>query len=191
MQAMLRIGLLLALSVQHPPTVDSLAVYSAILEQVRAEFPARAVALAQTRSGVDCMPLCGVQLRDPGNGAIEAVASAPPDVDHSVALLDSLRARGLIQDACAVREGWYGCPELPEHLFVALGEITSQPRRGPEPVTEGVWVKVALLVPCTGECTARRASEHYHPEAFGYWYLLRQEADGTWVIIRRAPGFTT
>lgn len=187
---MLRIGLLLALGMQQQPTVDSLGVYSAILEQVRAEFPARAVALANTRSGVDCMPLCGVHLRDPGNGAAEAVASPPPDANHSAALLDSLRARGVIQDACAVQEGWYGCPEFPEHLFVALGDITSQPTRGPEPVTEGVWVKVALLVPCTGDCTARRASEHYHPETFGYWYLLRQGADGTWVIIRRAPGFT-
>ena len=186
---MLRIGLLLALAVQPPSPVDSLAVYSEILEQVRAEFPARPVALARTRSGVDCMPLCGVRLRDPDGSAADAVASAP-DIDHSATLLDSLRARGLIEATCAVREEWYGCPEFPEHLFVALGEITDRPKQGPEAVAGGVWVKVALLVPCTGDCAARRASERYHPDALGYWYLLRQGTSGTWAIVRRAPGFT-
>lgn len=176
------------LGVQPPPAVDSLAVYSAIMEQVKTEFPARAVALATTRSGVECMPFCGVQLRDPDGEAVETITSAP-NIDHSVTLMDSLRARGLIQDTCAVQEGGYGCPGFPEHVFVALGEITEQPKRGPPPVTGGIWVKVAFLVPCTGECTAIRASEHYQPDAFGYWYLLQQGTNGMWVIIRRAPGF--
>lgn len=186
---MLKIILLLALGVQPWPAVDSVEVYSTILEQVRAEFPGRPVALATTRSGVECMPLCGVRLRNPDEGAGET-APATSAVDHSVALLESLRARGLVQAACTVREGWYGCPDHPEHLFVGLGEISRRPTSGPEPVPGGVWVKVALLVPCTEHCAAGRAGEHDHPEALGYWYLLRQGTDGTWTVMRRAPGFT-
>ena len=186
---MLRIGLLfLALGARQPPAVDSLAVYSEILEQVRTEFPARAVALARTRSGVRCMPLCGVRLRDPDAAADTTVVNSAPEAEHSFALLDSLRTRGLIERTCGVREGWYGCPDYPEHLFVALGEITTHPEHGPEPVADGVWVQVALLVPCTRNCS--HTSERHHPDAMGYWYLLRQADDGTWEIVRRAPGFT-
>lgn len=186
---MLKIGLLfLALGARQPPATDSLAVYAEILEQVRAEFPARPVALATTRSGVDCMPLCGVRLRDPGAAVDTTVMASAPGVEHSPALLDSLRARGLVQQACAVRQGWYGCPDYPEHLFVALGEITAQPVNGPAPVADGIWVKVALLVPSTGSCGQTR--EPCHPDAMGYWYLLRQAADGAWSIVRRAPAFT-
>src|SRR5687768_8713504 len=130
---MLTIGLLIALTMQQPPVVDSVLVYSEILAQVRAEFPARAVALATTRSGVECMPLCGAGLRDPDGGTSDIVDSAP-EITHSTELLNSLRSRGLVEDTCEVREGWYGCPDHPEHLFVALGEITTRPRRGPEPV---------------------------------------------------------
>jgi hypothetical protein len=180
--------LLLALPARQPPAVDSLAVYSEILGQVRTEFPGRPVALATTRSGVDCMPLCGVRLRDPGAAVDTTVIVSPPGADHSPALLDSLRTRGLIGHPCAVRQGWYGCPDYPEHLFVALGEITTRPVNGPAPVADGVWVKVALLVPGTGSCGQTR--EPCHPDAMGYWYLLRRAADGTWAIVRRAPGFT-
>lgn len=188
---MLKIGLLfLGLGAWQPPAVDSLAVYSEILEQVRTEFPGRPVALAKTRSGADCMPLCGVQLRDPdGAAGTTSGTSGAPEVSHSPALLDSLRTRGLIEHACATRDGWYGCPDYPEHLFVALGEITTHPKGGPEPVADGVWVKVALLVPCAANCS--RTGGHAHPDAIGYWYLLRQAPDGTWTIVRRAPGFTT
>jgi len=185
---MLMVGLILALGVQQPPAVDSISVYAEILKQVRTEFPAQPVALAKTRSGVECMPLCGAHLRDPDGTAAPVTPS--PDIEHSAALLDSLRARGVIEESCAVREGWYGCPDYPEHLFVALGEITTHPIRGPEPVAGGIWVKVALLVPCIGDCATRRTSDRYHPDAFGYWYLLRQGADGAWGIVRRAPGFT-
>lgn len=186
---MLTIGLLLlALGARQPPAVDSLAVYAEILEQVRTEFPGRAVALAKTRSGVDCMPLCGVRLRDPDGAVDTTVVAVAPGADHSLALLDSLRARGLIESACAVRQGWYGCPDYPEHLFVALGEIAANPKNGPRPAADGVWVKVALLVPSTESCGPAR--EPCHPDALGYWYLLRQAGDGTWTIVRRAPGFT-
>jgi hypothetical protein len=186
---MFTVGLLfLALGAQQPPAVDSLAVYARILDQVRTEFPARPVALATTRSGVDCMPLCGVRLRDPDAAVDTTVMASAPGADHSAALLDSLRTRGLIERTCAVRQGWYGCPDYPEHLFVALGEIVTHPVNGPASVEDGVWVKVALLVPSTGSCGQTR--EPCHPDAMGYWYLLRQEAGGTWVIVRRAPGFT-
>jgi hypothetical protein len=186
---MLTFGLLLTLAVLQPPAVDSLAVYAAILEQVRGEFPARPVALARTRSGVECMPLCGVRTRDP-DGTAETVLVAP-EVEHSAELLDSLRARRLIDDTCAVREGVYGCIDYPQHLFIALGEITAHPKRGPEPVGDGVWVQVALLIPCAVDCAAQQGRTGYHPDAFGYWYLMRPGCDGTWTIVRRAPGFTT
>ena len=188
---MLKIGLLfLALGGWQPPAVDSLAVYSEILEEVRTEFPGRAVALAKTRSGADCMPLCGARLRDPdGVAGAMTPADAASEVSHSPALLDSLRTRGLIEHACATREGWYGCPDHPEHLFVALGEITTHPKRGPAPEADGVWVKVALLVPCTDHCS--QTGGHAHPDAMVYWYLLRQAPGGAWEIVRRAPGFTT
>jgi hypothetical protein len=185
---MLKIGLmLLGLGAHQPPDVDSVAVYAEILRQVRTEFAADSLVLAKTRSGVDCMPMCGARLRSPDGAGSIVTDSA--QIQHSVALLDSLRALRLVEYTCAVRDQWYGCPDYPEHLFVALGEITSEPRRGPEPVMGGVWVKVALLVPCKAD-RPDPAGDPCHADALGYWYLLQQKAGGGWTIVRRAPGFT-
>lgn len=185
---MLTMTLLLALGVQQASPVDSLAVYSAILSQVKEEFPGHQIALAETRSGVDCMPLCGVSLRDPDTHT-NSPATRPADVAHSRQLMDALRSRGLVDETCRVEEGWYGCRAYPGYLFVALGQITARPPRGPDPVEGGVWIKVALLVPCGERCTGPDADEMSHPEAFGYWYLLQPNSDGGWSVVRRAPAF--
>jgi hypothetical protein len=184
---MIALAMLIAMGFQAGPAVDSVAVYSAILSQVRSEYPGQEITLSETRSGVECMPHCGAMLRDPGGVAPEP-AVGPAPVNHSPGLLRALRQRRRIEATCAVRPDDFGCSEQPRRLFVALGEISSAPRRGPAPVEGGVWVQVAFLVP--DACgTGTRAAESSFPDAFGYWYLLRQNDDGAWIVIQRAPWF--
>jgi hypothetical protein len=181
------LALLLAVTAYRASDVDSLAVYSAVLQQVRNEFPAHAIVLAETRSEVACMPICGAALRDPGGTA--EPAPRIPKVDHSPALLARLRERGLIAATCVVPELHYGCADNVGRLFVALGEIAAAPAGGPAPEEGAVWVKVAFLVPCVRDCPTPGSESRHVPDAFGYWYLLRADACGSWTIVRRAPGF--
>jgi hypothetical protein len=183
------LAFLLAITIhQTGPGIDSVAVYSAILTQVRSEFPGRPIALAESRSDVECMPLCGAGLHDP-NGPAEATGLATPGVEHSPALLAALKERKLVDATCVVPERTFGCAEREDHLFVALGEITATPPEGPEPIEGGLWVKAAFLVPPTGSCAAPASDRACIPDAFGYWYLLHPQPDGTWIIVRRAPSF--
>lgn len=170
------------------PSVDSAAVYSAILTQVRAEHPALPVALAETRSGVACMPHCGARLRDADAAA--PAAEERVGESHSAVLLSALTERGLVDRTCAVRPRVFGCPDAPAHLFVALGEISAEPPEGPPPVPGGVWVRAAFLVPCERDCT-RAPGEPYFPDAFGSWFLLEADACGAWRVVRRLPAFAT
>lgn len=179
---------LIRLALFPPTQADSVEIYSAILRQVEAEYPGQRVVLAETRSGVRCMPVCGVALHDPEGSP---VPSAPtPEVSHSPGLLRELRDRGLIDATCAVQERFFGCEGYSGHLFVALGQIEHTPRFGPVPVDRGLWVQTAFLVPCASAVRDVPSGKSCHPEMFGYWYLLVPSENGTWTVARRHPGFT-
>jgi hypothetical protein len=180
-------SLLLALSLQQSPGVDSVQVYAAILNRVRDAYPELPVLMSETRKGVACMPHCGAQLRD--LDAEPADAAETPTGNHSSQVLDSLRRLELIDRTCPVQERVFGCLGHPGYLFVALGEISEAPDGGPAPVRGGVWVRTAFLVPCTTNCRERSADEPYFPDAFGLWFLLQPREDGTWEIVRNVPAF--
>lgn len=184
--------LLLALVLQGYGAPDSTEVYAAILQEVRREYRGLPVVLAETRAGVACMPHCGARLRDPdGAVAPEAPEAQLADGDHSPELLRVLRSRGLIDHVCAVDASRLGCSGYPGNLFVALGELSAAPTGGPAPVDGAVWVKAAVLVPCTyaRRCPRAGSDDPYFPDAFGIWFLLAPDPDGTWRIIRRVPAF--
>lgn len=169
---MLALALAAALSVHGGPQVDSLAIYAALLQEVRTHYPGVPVVLAQTRSGVACMPLCGARLRDPDAPAPADTTPGPAPVAHSDGLLRQLRERALIDATCRVPADTFGCEgTFPGYIFAGLGEIQESPPRGPPRVEGGVWVKLALLVPCTTNCRTPGPDEPYFPDAFGYWSL--------------------
>lgn len=180
-------ALLLALSLQPGPEPDSVQVYAAILTQVRAAYPDLPVLLSETRAGVECMPHCGARLRDP-DGGVFRLAEVPTG-DHSPELLRRLKDLSLVDSTCLVQERVFGCLRHPRFLFVALGEISEAPKRGPAPVAESVWVRTAFLVPCRVDCRERSADEPYFPDAFGLWFLLRPRPDGSWEVVRTVPAF--
>jgi hypothetical protein len=163
---------------------DSVAIYSVILEQVRADHPGTPVVMAETRSGVSCMPHCGAALAgEPPRHAREAQTS------HSRQSIRRLRKRGLINATCPPVRGTFGCPGHPRHIFVGLGDIAQNPPDGPPAANGGYWVKVALLVPCAADC-ASRGEESAHPNGFGYWaFVQRPTTGGTWCVTRRLPAF--
>jgi hypothetical protein len=171
------------------PVPDPVAVYAPILQEVRSQYPGIPIAMAETRSDAECMPHCGAQLRNPDSGFRPGTVRVR--VDHSEEVLGALRAHGLIDVSCRVRESTFGCGDYPGFFFVALGEISAAPMSGPARVEGAVWVKAAFLVPClyTGRCPPPDSDEPYFPDAFGVWFLLQPEASGAWQIIRRVPAF--
>lgn len=182
--------LLLALSfVLGAPVLDTAEVYAPILQEVRRQYRGIPIALAETRSDVECMPHCGAQLRDPGSAFQPDTARAR--IDHSESVLRSLRARGLIDVSCRVREMTFGCGDYPGFLFVALGAVSPAPVGGPAQVDGAVWVKAAFLVPCmyAGRCPRPDSHDPYFPDATGVWFLLQPGTDGEWQVIRRVPAF--
>lgn len=171
-----------------PPVVthvDTAAIYSVLLRKVRDAYPGLPILLAETRSGVACMPHCGARFRG-GAGGTEPPTSSQ---DHSPALIQLLRDRGLVQATCIVPERTFGCLGHPGELFIGLGEIQTAPPRGPLPVEGGVWVKVALLVPCETDCRTPAPGEPYFPDGFGLWFLLKPRADATWEVVGSEPAF--
>jgi hypothetical protein len=182
-------SLLLALSLQQSPGLDSAHVYAAILTHVRAGYPELPIVLSETRAGVACMPHCGAILRDADAPAPGAPAPTPSG-DHSPRLLHRLHDLGLIEATCPVEARMFGCRSHPGHLFVALGEIEDAPSRGPQPEAGGMWVRAAFLVPCIRDCRERVPDEPYFPDAFGLWFLLKCGADGAWEVVRTVPAFS-
>jgi hypothetical protein len=177
----------LVLALHSIPPIDSAAVYAPILEELRAEYPHLPIVLSETRSGVECMPHCGAELREPDGGWVPR--SAAEAVDHSSALIEALRSGGLVDASCPVQPRVFGCADHPRHLFVALGEISARPAAGPPEVEGAVWVKVAILVPCDIRCPSADPDEPYFPDGFGLWYLLQPDRAGGWQVVRRTPAF--
>ncbi len=159
-------------------------IYTAVLQELRNAYPALPVVLAETRSGTACMPHCGARLRAPEQAGPEQTAD-PGSVDHSGALLESLRERGVVQAVCEVKPGVFGCAEHPDHLFVGLGELERSPERGPPPVEGGFWIKAAVLVPSSAGAKGDACDG---PEALGWWFLVVPGEDG-WRVARRLPAF--
>lgn len=172
---------------QAQTAVDSAAVYELLLHDVRATHPQMPIVLAETRSGVACMPHCGARVT--GEFANDERGHLRAAVNHSPGLLAELRRRGLIDATCTVPEATFGCGGHPGHLFVALGAVESAPAHGPAHVRGAFWVRVAVLVPCTTNCPASGSPDNYFPDAYGTWYLVARVADGRWAIKARQPAF--
>ena len=168
--------------------VDSLEIYSALLQKIRGAYPGFPVLLAETRSGVACMPHCGATYR--GRPVDERSTNAVEPQDHSPELLRRLLDRGLVQATCVVPERTFGCLGRRGQIFVGLGEIQASPPGGPRPVEGGVWVKVVLLLPCTVDCRPREPGEPYFPDGFGLWFLLKPHGDATWEVVTTEPAFS-
>ena len=180
----LLIATLGALQLSSP---DTAAAYTAVLRQIRTEYAELPVVLAETRSGVACMPHCGAELREPGQSKPVVSASAPPE-DHSPGVVRVLREHDLVQATCAVRQASFGCADHPDHLFVGLGALEERPRRGPPPVEGAFWLKAAILVP--GTCASTPGQGRNVPEAVGWWFLVSPAGtDGEWRVVRRLPAF--
>jgi hypothetical protein len=175
--------MIVALRAAVPVPVDTTAIYSAVLAQLHTEYPATPFVLAETRSGVACMPHCGVAFR----GASPGDSSTAQD--HSPALMEQLRQAGLIDATCTVPERTFGCAGPAGHIFVALGEVQTSPPDGPPAVEGGYWVKVALLVPCARGCAPADSGDGAMPNGFGYWELVKQDDRGAWQVARRLPAF--
>lgn len=182
-------SLLLAVAITQAPGVDSVQVYAAILTAVRRAYPELPVVMSETRAAVQCMPLCGANLRDPDAPDIIPRTVPIPEGDHSPELLAKLTDLRLVDVTCPFEEGVFGCSPLPRHLFVALGEIQEKPLRGPHPEAGAVWVRAAFLVPCIHNCPEITADRPFFPDAFGLWFLLRPRGDGSWEIVRNLPAF--
>lgn len=175
--------LVAALALLHGTPQDTTGIYSVVLREIRTEYPGLPVVLAETRSGVACMPHCGAQLREPDQTAGPESRNAGTDV-HSAATVQQLRELGLVQETCGVQQNTFGCGPA-GHLFVGLGSIEQSPHNGPPPVRGGLWVKAAVLVPCT-------ESEHEGcsvPEALGWWFLVSADSGCEWSVVRRLPAF--
>ena len=172
----------LSTGAQLPP--DSVAIYSVVLQQVRADHPGTPVVMAEARSGVACMPSCGASLVGDTQPRAHEIQTS-----HSRELSRTLRERGLIDATCPPVPDTYGCPSHPRHLFVGLGDISRNPANGPPAENDGYWVKVAVLVPCAADCMSRaQASEH--ADGFGYWALVQRASEGgMWRVTRRLPAF--
>lgn len=180
---MLSILVIAALAAFSEPKVDTAAVYAAVLSDIRAEHPGVPIVLAETRTGVECMPHCGARFQENALSAAAGPAGTPRV--HGAGVIRSLRHRELIDATCTVKPRVFGCLGYAGHIFVGLGEISGSPRYGPPEVKGAYWVQVALLVPCKVRCEAGRAS----PDGFGYWVLVHQQNDGSWRTGRRQPTF--
>lgn len=183
---MLMYGLVAAALAVRTPPVDTVAVYATILREVRMRHPDVPVVLAETRSGVECMPHCGAIFQNGPEPGQRAHAENPRD--HSREVIRRLREQALIDTTCAVPADVFGCGTIhPGHLFVALGEIRESPPGGPRPEAEGFWVRVALLEP---EGAASGSDASATPDAYGIWTLVRREADCSWTVVKILPAFS-
>jgi hypothetical protein len=180
------LALITALAFQATLPADTAAAYVVILEQIRAEHPGLPVVLAETRSGVACMPHCGARA---AGGHRTGDRRDTTSSWHSAEVIRQLRDAGLVQATCEVPERTFGCTGYPGHLFVALGEMQESPPRGPRRVDGGLWVKAAILVPGKEPCLPRDPGEPYYPDGFGYWFLLVPQEDGAWKSVKRLPAF--
>jgi hypothetical protein len=175
--------LVAALALLHGTPQDTTDIYSIVLREIRTEYPDLPVVLAETRSGVSCMPHCGAQLRELGQTVGPEERTADTDV-HSAATVQQLRELGLVQETCEVQQNTFGCGPA-GHLFVGLGSIEKSPRNGPPPVEGALWVKAAVLVPCA----ASGGEECRVPEALGWWFLVSADSGCEWSVVRRLPAF--
>lgn len=170
---------------QTVPVPDTAEVYTVVLQEVRNDYPALPVVLAESRSGVACMPHCGADLRDAGQTALPERLEADP-MTHSPALLARLRERGVVQATCVVEPASFGCAGHPGHLFVGLGTIQRAPPGGPPAVQDAFWVKAALLAPSAADGGDDGCGV---PDALGWWFLVTPTERGEWRIVRRLPAF--
>ena len=167
--------------------VDTVAIYSIVLADLHADYPRGSFVLAETRSGVECMPACGAGLRDPDTAA-KPSPQATASIDHSPALIARLRRAGLIDATCPVRDRTYGCRAARGRIFVALGEVEDNPRGPPWNGKDGeYWVKVALLSPGPPDpCEAEAGTA----DGFGYWMFVKREDSGRWRLVQRLIAFS-
>jgi hypothetical protein len=175
------------LGVFTPPVqapVDSVAVYSAILSEVRTHRPGLPIVLGDSRSGVACMPHCPANFREGVLADQQEHRDGP--TTHSPEVLSALLKRGLIEAWCKTPDATLGCHGHPGHMFIGLGTISAAPSRGPPPEQDGLWVRVAFLLP--GSCDHVEEEAACFPDAFGFWYLMTEE-DGAWSVKRRWPAF--
>ena len=142
--------------------VDTVAVYDAVLHEIRTEHPSLPVALsARPWDAEPCAAPC---------------AEPKP---HSDRVLRRLRSEGVVDAVCVVPENHLNCPTEARKLFVALGRIRSTAPAGLETRPGGVWVRATTIVPCGSDCRV--------PEIIARQYLLTRDDTGTWRIRDTKP----
>ena len=188
---MLVLALAAALRVGAPAAadtgaVDTFAVYSIVLAELHADHPRGSFVLAETRSGVECMPRCGAGLRDPDTAA-KPQAQAAASIDHSPALIARLRRAGLVDATCPVRDRTFGCRAARGRVFLALGEVEDNPPGPPWNGKDGeYWVKVALLL-APGPCGGPSEGDAWMADGVVYWMFVKRE-EGRWRLVQRLYG---
>jgi hypothetical protein len=166
---MLLAVLLTALSLPGGPAVDKASVYAAVLQAVQVEHPGQPIVLSETWSDVECAPLC---------------ADTLGREQHSVELIQRLQARGLVDATCRVPKNAIGCPSHPKHVFVALGDIQDDTPEGGQRVEGGVWVLVVTHTPCREPLGAERCQS---VDASGFRFLVKQNENGVWKVVKARP----
>lgn len=161
------LSLLLALPPQ--PQVDTTAVYSVVLQQLRSEHPGGPILLSETWADLHCRVYCAdtVQTSGPHRRVIE-----------------ELRLKGLVDGSCHPSAG--SCATAGSaHGFVALSPIGTErvgipPHLGftEWPLQPGdVWVLVHKSIPCRQSAC--------HADTLAWLFLLRPGPDGSWAVHRR------
>lgn len=179
---MLTLAFWATLALQPQPAMDTVAVYAAVLQEIRAEYPGRSVVLSETRSDVECMPRC--------SGTVWSEDGKEPVTweEHAAELVQQLKHRGLVDATCRTRESVLGCRDYSGHLFVALGTIqgdTPQPGTGED---AGVWI---LAVTHAGCSTPMGEKGCRFFDAMGIRYLVKKDEAGVWKVVRRRPKWMT
>ena len=98
---------------------------------------------------------------------------------HPDAMLLHLASEGVIQATCWVPDNTPGCDTPRQgHLLVAVG-----PMRGPSAAVgapeHDATVTVVTYKPCPTACR--------FPDASAYKYLLKQDAEGSWRVVKLLP----
>jgi hypothetical protein len=111
--------LLAALQLAGSPPMDSAAVYTLLLHEVRAEHADARIILSETRSGVSCMPHCGASA--PDGTLIDSQTGPGIEVTHGPSLVAKLREEKLIDGTCPVTPRVFALvPEAAKSVFVGL-----------------------------------------------------------------------
>jgi hypothetical protein len=152
--------------------VDTAAVYSAILTDLRIDYPEEAIALAENRADEHCMFVCPDRQNQPR---------------HSTEVLSALHERRVVNFTCQTTPGILGCHGLPNGaVLVALGPVQTrllqygENYRRPEfstwPQTPNdVWVFASFYV--------MESNRHPVPQSYAYRFLLRKNDSGEWRVM--------